>query len=69
MRKRTAEEILRVLEQQASEDAAVERDAKALAAMTDEELDAELRRRGMDPRELEKEAEAIYELARKRSSS
>jgi len=66
MRKRTAEEILRVMQQQAKEDDAVERDAKALAAMSDAELDAELRRRGLDPRELEKQAEALYELAKKR---
>src|SRR5260370_38644508 len=57
---RPPEEIWKVLEEQAREDEGFEREMKAVAAMSDAELDAELRRFGIDPGEAEKRAGEVY---------
>jgi hypothetical protein len=59
--KLTPEQIMAVLEQQAREDAAVEAEIQAVAALTDAQLDEELRRAGLDLADLEAQAEALFQ--------
>jgi hypothetical protein len=54
-------EILEELTRQMREDAAVEGEMQAIAAMSDAELDAELRSYELDPAQLETQALAIHE--------
>jgi hypothetical protein len=60
MARRSPEEMLAVLEDQAREDEAVDAQMRALAAMSDAELDDHLRGIGLEPEQLEREALALY---------
>ena len=60
MARRSPEEMLTVLEQQAREDEAFEAPMRELAAMSDAQLDDHLRGLGLDPAQLEKEALALF---------
>jgi hypothetical protein len=60
MARRSPEEMLAVLEQQAREDDAFEAPMLALAAMGDAELDDHLRGLGLDPAQLETGALALF---------
>ncbi len=60
MARRSPEEMLAVLEQQAREDDAFEAPMHALAAMSDAELDDHLRGLGLDPAQLEREALTLF---------
>jgi len=60
MAPRTPEQILAILEEQAREDEAVEAQMRALAAMSDAQLDDHLRGLGLDPAQLEREALAMF---------
>jgi hypothetical protein len=60
MARRSPEQILAVLEEQAREDAAVEARMQALAEMSDAQLDDHLRGLGLDPAQLEREALALF---------
>jgi hypothetical protein len=63
MAQRSPEAIWKVLEQQSREDEAVEAQVQAIAAMSDAELDAELRGFGLDPTALETQALALLKVA------
>ena len=54
-------QILEELTRQMREDQHVDAEMQAIAAMSDAELDAELRSYGRDPSQLEKQALAIYD--------
>jgi hypothetical protein len=60
MARRSPEQILAVLEEQAREDEAFEAPMRELAAMSDAQLDEHLRGLGLDPVQLEKEALALF---------
>lgn len=60
MARRSPEQMLAVLEEQAREDEAFDAQMRALAAMSDAELDDHLRGFGLDPAQLEREALTLY---------
>jgi hypothetical protein len=63
MAQRGPEAIWSVLEQQSREDEAAEAQVHAIAAMSDAELDAELRSCGLDPAALEAQALTLSKVA------
>lgn len=69
MARRSPEQILAVLEEQAREDEAVEAQMQALAAMSDAQLDDHLRGLGLDPAQLEREALSLFIAAPPESRS
>jgi hypothetical protein len=56
MSERTPEEIWKVIEEQGKEDQALEDEIRAVMALSEEELKAELRAAGVDPAKVEKTA-------------
>jgi hypothetical protein len=61
MARLSPEQVLEVLERQAREDAAVEAEIAAIAALSDAQLDDALRGAGLDPAELEAQAGALFD--------
>lgn len=60
MARLSPEQVLDILERQAREDAAVEAEIAAIAALGDAQLDEALRGAGLDPAELEAQADALF---------
>jgi hypothetical protein len=60
MAPRTPDQILAVLEEQAREDEVFDAEMRAIAAMSDAQLDEHLRGLGLNTAQLEKEALALY---------